>query len=111
MIIQDSNKDYYRQSANDRMSNYSPLSRASNMPISIASMSVNDFYSNMSGQKSNIPTEQSNKDTMNSRIGEYAPLAKNIQYQTQGSQEQQNIQKTKPNITLVPNKYVNTNNK
>ena len=89
MVIQDSNKDYYRQSANDRMSQYSPLSRASNMPISMASMSVNDFYSNLhSGQP--IPDkEPNNKDTMNTRIGNYSPLAKTIQYQTQQQIQQQ----------------------
>ena len=95
MVIQDSNKDYYRQSANDRMSQYSPLSRASNMPIAMASMSVNDFYSNLTsvqpgqpgqpGQQSQSPIEPTNKDMMNSRIGSYSPLAKTIQYETQSS--------------------------
>jgi len=92
MVIQDSNKDYYRQSANDRMSQYSPLSRASNMPIAMASMSVNDFYSNLNsgqpgqpGQQSQSPIEPTNKDMMNSRIGNYSPLAKTIQYETQSS--------------------------
>ena len=88
MIIQDSNKDFYRQSANDRMSQYSPLSRASNMPISIASMTVNDFYSNLNGND-NQPNvlETSNKDLMNARIDKYAPLAKNIEYQPQNMQQ------------------------
>jgi len=79
MVIQDSSKDFYRQSANDRMSQYSPLSRASHMPISMANMSVNDFYSNMQGNS--IP--HSNKDEMNSRIDNYTPLAKTMQYQKQ----------------------------
>jgi hypothetical protein len=90
MVIQDSNKDYYRQSANDRMSHYSPLSRASNMPINMASMSVNDFYSNMGGSsdsqlfaKLQQEPEPTLKDSMNSRISNYEPLAKTIQYQTQ----------------------------
>jgi hypothetical protein len=83
MVIQDSNKDFYRQSANDRMSQYSPLSRASNMPIAMANMSVNDFYSNLNNGQPTQPSELSNKDTMNSRIGNYSPLAKTIQYQTQ----------------------------
>ena len=90
MVIQDSNKDYYRQSANDRMSQYSPLSRASNMPISMASMSVNDFYSNMGGSsdsqlfaKLQQEPEPTLKDSMNSRISNYEPLAKTVQYQTQ----------------------------
>ena len=46
MIIQDSNKDFYRQEANNRMMQYSPLSRASHCPTSIANLSVNDFYNN-----------------------------------------------------------------
>ena len=53
MVIQDSSKDFYRQSANERMSNYSPMSRASNIPIGMASMSVNDFYSNMGSGNGN----------------------------------------------------------
>jgi hypothetical protein len=89
MVIQDSNKDYYRQSANDRMSQYSPLSRASNMPIAMASMSVNDFYSNLNsgqpGQQPQSSIEPTNKDMMNSRIGSYSPLAKTIQYETQSN--------------------------
>ena len=89
MVIQDSNKDYYRQSANDRMSHYSPLSRASNMPINMASMSVNDFYSNMGSSDSQLfsklqqEPEPTLKDSMNSRISNYEPLAKTVQYQTQ----------------------------
>ena len=90
MVIQDSNKDYYRQSANDRMSHYSPLSRASNMPINMASMSVNDFYSNMGSSsdsqlfsKLQQEPEPTLKDSMNSRISNYEPLAKTVQYQTQ----------------------------
>uniref|UniRef100_A0A6C0EYP3 Uncharacterized protein n=1 Tax=viral metagenome TaxID=1070528 RepID=A0A6C0EYP3_9ZZZZ len=107
MVIQDSNKDYYRQSSNDRMTQYSPLSRASNIPISIANMSVNDFYANMnqgSGgpntyqqqQQQNQQSQQqyrnqsqvepSLKDSMNSRMGDYAPLAKTIQYQMNNGQ-------------------------
>jgi hypothetical protein len=101
MVIQDSNKDYYRQSANDRMSTYSPLSRASNMPISIASMSVNDFYSNMQGNQlfpsnNNQSSEPTNKDAMNSRMDNYTPLAKTIQYQTQ------NVPQNINNLSSVP---------
>ena len=108
MIIQDSNKDFYRQSANDRMSQYSPLSRASNMPISIASMTVNDFYSNLNGND-NKPNalETSNKDLMNARIDKYAPLAKNIEYQPQNMQQniQQNMQQ---NMQQDPKTKFNT---
>ena len=96
MVIQDSSKDYYRQESNSRMSQYSPLSRASNVPINIANMSVNDFYANMQTQtpgnsaNPNIPTQDDNKSILNSRMGQYAPLARNIQYQTP-IQQQQNI--------------------
>ena len=99
MVIQDSNKDYYRQSANDRMSQYSPLSRAANIPIHMANMSVNDFYSNMNTSTMNTSTMNNNnnidkkiineehnkltsKEMLNNRINNYAPLAKTIQYQT-----------------------------
>jgi hypothetical protein len=97
MIIQDSNKDFYRQSANDRMSQYSPLSRASNMPINMASMTVNDFYGNISGNGNQTnEIETSNKDLMNARIDKYAPLAKNIEYQLQNKQPMQPMQPMQP---------------
>jgi hypothetical protein len=99
MVIQDSNKDYYRQEANSRMSLYSPLSRASNIPITMANMSVNDFYNNMNSQHTpntqnivssygtGLPTlNEDKKAVMNSRLGQFAPLAKTIQYQTQQQQ-------------------------
>ena len=118
MIIQDSNKDYYRQSANDRMSQYSPLSRASNMPISMASMTVNDFYSNMNGNmNSNTNSNQSisqiksNKDTLNSRIDNYVPLAKNIQYQTQQQSQTQNSQSLQQNNINQIKTFDNINGK
>ena len=101
MVIQDSSKDYYRQESNSRMSQYSPLSRASNVPINIANMSVNDFYANMlepnnsANQIITTPTQDNNKAILNSRMGQYAPLARNIQYQIQPQQtpiqQQQNI--------------------
>lgn len=72
MIIQGSNKDFYRQEANNRMAHYSPLSKASNAPITMANMSVNDFYSNQY-----IDTD---KDILNSRLTE---CGKNIQQTTQ----------------------------
>ena len=104
MVIQDSNKDYYRQSSNDRMSQYSPLSRAANIPIHMANMSVNDFYSNMNANSNmnNIDSETAkklineehnkinSKEMLNNRINNYSPLAKTIQYQT--NQQQQAIQ-------------------
>ena len=101
MVIQDSNKDYYRQSSNDRMSQYSPLSRAANIPIHMANMSVNDFYSNTDKK---IINEEHNKLTskemLNNRMNNYAPLAKTIQYQTnqtnQTNQANQIHQQMKP---------------
>ena len=90
------NKDFYRQSANDRMSQYSPLSRAANIPIHMANMSVNDFYSNMNPNpegdfkaQQKIINEEHNrlnsKETLNNRMNNYAPLAKTIQYDTKQS--------------------------
>lgn len=129
MVIQESSKDYYRQSANDRMTQYSPLSRASNMPINMASMSVNDFYSNMyndpkinqSIQQTNsqmpyVPVQNTNtKDTLNNRLNEYSPLAKNIQYNVQkqnnvqnpNQQQQQQYQKPIWNPTDINGKLKN----
>ena len=97
MVIQDSNKDYYRQSSNDRMSQYSPLSRAANIPIHMANMSVNDFYSSMNPggdfkKEQKIINEENSKlnskEMLNNRINNYSPLAKTIQYQSnQANQE------------------------
>jgi hypothetical protein len=77
MIIQDSNKDYYRQEANSRLSQYSPLSRASNVPINIANMSVNDFYAGMDMDRANMG--KGAKALISSRMNEYSPLAKTMQ--------------------------------
>ena len=96
MVIQDSNKDYYRQSSNERMSQYSPLSRSSNIPIHMANMSVNDFYSTMNpNPEGDFKTQQkiineehnrlNSKETLNNRMNNYAPLAKTIQYDTKQS--------------------------
>ena len=118
MVIQDSSKDYYRQSANERMAHHSPMSRASNIPIEMASMSVNDFYSNMgsgngngssSGVDNNVfnngfgngtnnilsndnESYKNTKDIMNNRMNEYTPLAKTIQLQRPSQQNQQHQQ-------------------
>jgi len=107
MVIQDSNKDYYRQSSNDRMSQYSPLSRAANIPIHMANMSVNDFYSGMNPggdfkTEQKIINEENNKlnskEMLNNRINNYSPLAKTIQYQSnQSNQSNQKPQQWNPN--------------
>jgi hypothetical protein len=94
MVIQDSSKDYYRQEANSRMAQYSPLSRASHVPITIANMSVNDFYSNMpqsqqAQQNNYYNAEEDAKAVLNARLSSYVPLAKNVQYQPQQSTSQQ----------------------
>lgn len=107
MVIQDSSKDYYRQESNSRMSQYSPLSRASNVPINIANMSVNDFYANMQTQtpgisaNPNIPTQDDNKAILNSRMGQYAPLARNIQFQSQSQSQNNSIPNQTPNQTPI----------
>ena len=95
MVIQDSNKDYYRQSSNERMSQYSPLSRSSNIPIHMANMSVNDFYGNNNGEinemdKKLIEEEHNklnSKEMLNNRLNNYTPLAKTVQYETNKSQQ------------------------
>jgi len=106
MVIQDSSKDFYRQEANSRLSQYSPLSRASNIPIDIANLSVNDFYSNQSNQP-NISQQQLQDDDqkalINSRMSQYAPLAKTVQYQTQ--QQKTNKQQQQQNQPQSTNNY------
>ena len=91
MVIQDSNKDFNRQMSNDRMMQYSPLSRATHAPIGIASMSVNDFYSgdqsvyntnpnhNTNSNYDNQGGTMSSRELLNSRMGNYAPLSRTIQ--------------------------------
>ena len=70
MVIQDSSKDYYRQTSNNRISQYSLLARSSNIPIALANMSVNDFYANMNIPKFTQTTnpqqqQQPQPDTIN----------------------------------------------
>ena len=127
MVIQDSNKDYYRQSSNERMSQYSPLSRSSNIPIHMANMSVNDFYSNMNTEDSKQLIEEEHKklntkEMMNNRLNNYTPLTKTVQYETNktsNTQNTPNIQvntqsnrqpNTQPNIqpNTQPNRQSNT---
>jgi hypothetical protein len=91
MVIQDSNKDFYRQAANARMAEYSPLSRSANCPISMASMSVNDFYSNSLNNTIPENIEEDARDVLNSRLNNYAPLATTINLQ-QHNQPQYNSQ-------------------
>ena len=118
MVIQDSNKDYYRQSANDRISQYSPLSRASNIPIHMANMSVNDFYSTMyndnsgvnnSGINKSLINEEHNKikskEMLNNRINSYAPLAKTVQYQTNQTTPSKMTQPQPPHKIQQPQQW------
>jgi hypothetical protein len=81
MVIQDSSKDIYRQEANSRMAQYSPLARASHVPINIANMSVNDFYANMNASDAHNSqhyqtAEEDARAVLNARLGAYSPLAK-----------------------------------
>ena len=64
MIIQDSSKDYYRQETNSRLSQYSPLYRSSYIPIDMANMSVNDYYTN-NNTNTNTNTNNTNTNTNN----------------------------------------------
>ena len=113
MIIQDSNKDFYRQSSNNRMSHYSPLSKAAHLPIHMANMSVNDFYSGMNPdtdfkkEQKSINQEHNklnSKEMLNDRMNNYSPLAKTIQYEKkqpkQSNQPQQNNQSNQPSQNM-----------
>jgi len=107
MVIQDSSKDIYRQEANSRMAQYSPLARASHVPIDIANMSVNDFYANMNPspslganhggmQKNYQNAEDDARAVLNSRIGAYSPLAKAIPLEKPRVWEATSVNKTNP---------------
>lgn len=101
MVIQDSSKDIYRQEANSRMAQYSPLARASHVPINIANMSVNDFYANMnpganSGGNSYQNAEDDARAVLNSRIGAYSPLAKATPLEKPRVWEATSVNKTNP---------------
>jgi len=85
MVIQDSSKDIYRQEANSRMAQYSPLARASHVPCNIANMSVNDFYASMNVENPGNPrnpgnqyqtAEEDARSVLNARMSAYIPLAK-----------------------------------
>ena len=105
MVIQDSSKDIYRQEANSRMAQYSPLARASHVPCNIANMSVNDFYANMNGGNSGNcgnsgnqyqSTEEDARAVLNARMGAYAPLAKVAPLEKPKSWQDNNINRANP---------------
>lgn len=104
MVIQDSSKDIYRQEANSRMAQYSPLARASHVPITIANMSVNDFYANMNGgnpatsanQHQYKTAEEDARAVLNARMGAYAPLAKVAPLEKPKSWQANNVNQVNP---------------
>ena len=101
MVIQDSSKDIYRQEANSRMAQYSPLARASHVPINIANMSVNDFYANMnpanqSQQQQYQTVEEDARAILNARLGEYSPLAKVTPLEKPKSWQDNNVNRANP---------------
>ena len=116
MVIQDSNKDYYRQSANERMSQYSPLSRSSNIPIHMANMSVNDFYGNMGGETNEMDRKLieeehkklNSKEMLNNRLNNYTPLSKTVQYETNQSHNTKQHYNTPTQNTNTPRQNTNT---
>lgn len=102
MVIQDSSKDMYRQEANSRMSQYSPLARASNLPINIANMSVNDFYSSMGSGNAVGQYQTAEEDAravLNSRMGAYVPLAKVTPLEKPKTWQANNVNKAQPLVT------------
>lgn len=104
MIIQDSSKDIYRQEANSRMAQYSPLARASHVPINIANMSVNDFYANMNDfnrQSGNQyqTAEEDARAVLNARMGAYVPLAKVSPLEKPNTWLSNNINQTNPLVS------------
>lgn len=100
MVIQDSSKDMYRQEANSRMAQYSPLARASHVPINIANMSVNDFYSSMNPAPNHANGMQTAEDdaraVLNARMGAYAPLARATPLEKPRTWEGSNINQVQP---------------
>jgi len=104
MVIQDSSKDMYRQEANSRMAQYSPLARASHVPINIANMSVNDFYANMNpnpgtqnvGSQQYRNSEEDARAVLNARINAYSPLAKAAPLEKPRNWQENNINRENP---------------
>jgi hypothetical protein len=103
MVIQDNAKNTYRQEANERMLQYSPLSRAAYVPTNIASMSVNDFYPTINSNdiyqyQQGSEYEPSSKEMLSSRMSEYAPLARTIQLNDNNSNQQNSGLKPIPTL-------------
>lgn len=71
--LQDSSRSLYRDQANERMTMYSPLSRAANIPISL--FGTNDTNLN----QTNITTT---KDILSERMSNYTPLSSTIPFNT-----------------------------
>lgn len=108
MVIQDSSKDIYRQEANSRMAQYSPLARASHVPCNIANMSVNDFYANMNAGNSGNPENPTNqyqtaeedaRSVLNARMETYTPLAKARPLEKPKTWQNNNINQMNPLVS------------
>ena len=96
MVIQDSSKDMYRQESNSRMAQYSPLARASHVPINIANMSVNDFYAGMNSAPNYQTAEEDARAVLNARMGQYSPLAKATPLEKPPSWQANNVNQAQP---------------
>jgi hypothetical protein len=71
--LQEKSRSLYKDQANERMSQYSPLSRAANIPISQFSQS--HIQPNMS-------RDNNTKEIMSTRMNQYAPLSRTVSLDT-----------------------------
>jgi hypothetical protein len=71
--LQDSSRSLYRDQANERMTMYSPLSRAANIPISLFGSQDSNI------NQTNITTT---KDILSERMSNYTPLSSTIPFNT-----------------------------
>lgn len=76
--LQDSSRSLYRDQANERMTMYSPLSRAANIPISL--FGSQDYNIN----QTNITTT---KDILSERMSNYTPLSSTIPLTTKTNKD------------------------
>lgn len=97
--LQESSKDFYRNEANNRMMQYSPLSRAVYVPAAQDPYGNSGMMQPDNGFRNQGPTT---KETISARMSQYTPLSRTIVLQQNGDSQQQqfppNQQNTHSNV-------------
>ena len=75
--IQEKSRALYKQEANQRMSQYSPLSRASNVPIDMVNVPT-ESQQQYRQQYDNFLNNPNTKELLSSRMNQFSPLARTI---------------------------------